>query len=124
MVTIAGVLAAVAVAAAPSLAHDRGPMADTVHRKSFAAEQRQGRMPKHDDVRAAIAAGDYATFKELVSDEGPLSDITEAQFPKLQEMHQHLDAAKTIADDLGLNGPMHGRMHMGNKAKREGVDRL
>ena len=102
VLTLAGVLAAVGLAAGSASASGRlgGWGGHMAHHGSV--EQQA----KHDGVVAAIKAGDYAKFKSLVGDQGPFSSVTEAQFPKLKEMINHLEAARAIGDELGLKGPM------------------
>lgn len=108
MMTAVGVLAAVAIAGGAASAHDRmgrGPIGSEARQKIHAEHHE-----KRADVQAAITAGDYAQFKELVGETGPFSSVTEAQFPKLLEMVTHLESAKEIANELGLKGPGHGMM--------------
>ncbi|MFH1287051.1 MAG: hypothetical protein ABII02_04890 [Candidatus Magasanikbacteria bacterium] len=56
-------------------------------------------------VQAAVEAGDYAAFQEAVGDGKMAEVIIEENFGRFIEMHNHMDAAKTIAEELGL--PQH-----------------
>lgn len=53
-------------------------------------------------VKDALDAGDFDAWKE-VADEDLLAIIdTDAKFSQLMQMHEYQEAARTIADELGL----------------------
>lgn len=67
-------------------------------------------------IHEAALNGDYQTWFELVAKDGELPEflqvITEDNFPRYQEMHQLMDDAKSIREELGLElkarGPGNG----------------
>jgi hypothetical protein len=87
---------------------------------------------QHDAVEAALEAGDYTTWKDLVGDRGHMSDvITADNFATFVAMHQAMEdgdttKAQTLRDDLGLGTQaqdgtgFRGRMHGGMGGGRGG----
>ncbi|MFC1600145.1 hypothetical protein ACFL3T_03915 [Patescibacteria group bacterium] len=82
---------------------------------SVIASADEGEMPadkpmqqNREEVKAAIASGDYNAFAE-VAPEQMLEKITADNFGRFQEMHQHLEAAAEIADELGLKDMKKGQ---------------
>lgn len=69
-------------------------------------------MQQHmEEMKAAVESGDYNAFAE-VAPEQLLQVINADNFGKFVEMHNHLQAAKTIAEELGLpQGRMGAGMH-------------
>lgn len=86
---------------------------------SVIASADEGEMPEdkpmqqnHEEVKAAIASGDYNAFAE-VAPEKMLEQINADNFGRFVEMHDHLESAKAIADELGLE-------KMGHKGQKKG----
>lgn len=104
---------------------------------SVIASADEGEMPadrpmqqNKEEVQAAIASGDYNAFAE-VAPEQMLEQITAENFSRFVEMHEHLEAAKAIADELGLkkapkmqkkSGMMKGHLMKNRKEIREAVE--
>ncbi len=72
---------------------------------------RKARQAHHEDVEAAVEAGDYQAFLSAVADT-PMADVidTEAKFEKFAEAHElmqsgDVDGAREIMDELGLQKP-------------------
>ncbi len=60
---------------------------------------------KRTAAQAAIASGDYEAWKTAVGADHPFADkITAANFSRFVEAHQHLDQARAIFTELGLEG--------------------
>jgi hypothetical protein len=77
---------------------------------------------EREAIRAAALAGDYTTWFNLVAVDGELPEhfktINADNFARFSEMHQLMDDAKSIREELGLEvggngGPGLG-MHKGN----------
>jgi hypothetical protein len=59
-------------------------------------------MQEHmQEMKTAVENGDYQTFAELAP-ERLLEVINEDNFSRFQEMHNHRQAAREIAKELGL----------------------
>ncbi|MBU2567006.1 hypothetical protein KKG46_05635 [Patescibacteria group bacterium] len=63
-------------------------------------------------IREAAINGDYQTWFDLVAVDGQLPEhlqvINADNFSRFSEMHQLMDDAKTIREELGLEGPQKG----------------
>ena len=73
---------------------------------------------KRDEVKAAIEANDYNAWLSAIEDHPRAEKLTEVinedNFDKFVEMHNHMEEARQIADELGIERPgkgMHKRMH-------------
>jgi anti-sigma28 factor (negative regulator of flagellin synthesis) len=61
--------------------------------------------PQMEEVKAAIESGDYNAFAE-VAPEHLLEKINADNFGRFQEMHNHMEQARAIGEELGLErGP-------------------
>jgi len=82
---------------------------EMVERNAEMEEQRAAMQEQHDAVHAALEAGDYAAWKEAVSnlghDSALVEKITEDNFDTYVEMHNKLEEAKALAEELGLERP-------------------
>lgn len=85
---------------------------------SIREENQAQRETERAAVDAAIAANDYTAFRTAVSEKGPLSNITEEQFPLVVEMHTLQKRMDEIRAELGVEMPRKG-MRM-NHAEEEG----
>ena len=93
-------------------------------------EARRAEMEQHrEEVEAAIAAGDYATWQALIEEQNPdnpmLEKINAGNFSKLQELHELREKARSIQEELGLEigggrGGPGGEMHDGGFGGRGG----
>jgi len=85
-----------------------------------ATEPEAGEKQQHmEEVKAAVESGDYNAFAE-VAPEKMLEYINADNFGRFVEMHNHLDSAKEIADELGLpkmKMQMKGKMHQNKGGK-------
>lgn len=80
-------------------------------------------------VRTALESGTYAEWAELVDADHPLAGlITEANFPRFQEMHQAMqdgdtETAEAIRTELGLPAaPARSGQHCGSSADTDSSD--
>lgn len=68
---------------------------------------------EREAIHAAILAGDYQAWFNLVSQDGELPEhlksITADNFAKFAEMHQHMESARAIGEELGLQHPGRGK---------------
>lgn len=55
----------------------------------------------HEEMRATVESGDYNAFAE-VAPEHLLEKINTDNFGRFQEMHSHMEQARTIGEELGL----------------------
>ena len=80
------------------------------------AEQREEMQKMHEEMKAAIEAGDYEAWKAIVSElpngADLLEKINEDNFAKLVEAHKlmeearvKMEEAKAIMEELGMPGP-------------------
>ncbi|MFC1810591.1 hypothetical protein ACFLZH_03765 [Patescibacteria group bacterium] len=85
--------------------------------EGFAPEDKPDR-PQMEELKAAIASGDYNAFAEIAP-EKMLEQINADNFGRFVEMHEHLEAARQIAEELGLEkmGKMHQKGQMKGKMK-------
>ncbi len=68
-------------------------------KEEFKAE----REARREAVRAAIEAGDYNAWVEAHREDSPiLEKINEDNFPRLVEMHNLMEEARGIAEELGI----------------------
>ncbi len=89
---------------------------------SVIASANEGEMPENrpmqqnmEEVRAAVESGDYNAFAE-VAPEHLLEKINADNFGRFQEMHSHMEQARAIGEELGLErGPK-----MDKKAQMKG----
>jgi len=72
---------------------------------------------EREAIREAALNGDYATWYNLVAVDGELPEflqvINEGNFARYQEMHQLMDGAKNIREELGLEKPHNGKQGKG-----------
>ncbi len=72
----------------------------------FNAERHEEMAERHEQMMEIVEAGDYTAFVEALGDskhgEKLLEVITEENFPKFVEMHDHMKQARDIAEELGL----------------------
>ena len=79
----------------------------------------------HDEVKAAVEAGDYATFASLVVDTPLAKNVTEENFDKFVEAHTLMQAgdfegAKAIREELGFKTKPRGQFkHERNAENKE-----
>lgn len=71
----------------------------------------------HEEVKQAVADGDYDTFIELTQDRPNAQEITQDDFAKIQEAHTLAESgdregARAIFDELGL------KPHKGQKSEK------
>ncbi len=68
---------------------------------------------EREAIHTAISAGDYQAWFNLVSQDEELPEhlksITADNFAKFAEMHQHMESARTIGEELGLEHPGRGK---------------
>jgi anti-sigma28 factor (negative regulator of flagellin synthesis) len=78
-------------------------------------------MQQHmEEMKAAVESGDYNAFAE-VAPEQLLEVINADNFGRFIEMHNHLQSAQTIAEELGLpQGRMGAGMHKLGKGEMKG----
>lgn len=76
----------------------------------------QNKQQNMEEMKAAIESGDYNAFAE-VAPEQMLEQINADNFGRFVEMHEHLEAAKAIADELGLKKMGHMKDKMKGKMK-------
>lgn len=79
----------------------------------------RARYEAHNEMRQALAAGDYAAFKEAVADT-PLADLitSEEDFAQFREAHElrrsgEAEEAEALFESLGIEHPPHksGKRH-------------
>lgn len=71
-------------------------------------EKRAGRAQERVAIRTAMESGDYSAWKDAMGNRPNASQITEAEFVKLQEAHKlaqegKFDEAQKIRESLGMN---------------------
>lgn len=67
--------------------------------------EQKAQMTEHrEQVMQALEAGDYETWSELSEGKPIAEQITEENFERFVEMHEHMKAAKEIQEELGLPG--------------------
>lgn len=98
-------------------ADDAQEPADSANPPKMQMQQNQ------EEIKAAVESGDYNAFAEVAPD-FLLEKINADNFSRFQEMHNHLEQAREIADELGLEKGfgkpgMHGRMNAEMKQNRQ-----
>lgn len=72
---------------------------------------------EREAIRDAALNGDYETWFNLVAVDGELPEFLQVinadNFARYQEMHQLMDGAKSIREELGLERPNQGKPGMG-----------
>jgi len=124
---LASLMIAFAVMTLGTSANETTPAAQPRFNAEQRTEKRAEMEQMHEQMQAAIEANDYNAFIEAASDcpfgDKLLEKVTEENFPKFVEMHNHLDAAKAIADELGLpqrDGHFGGHMMHGGFGNMKG----
>lgn len=103
---VAGIITTASVHAQTSdQADNRGPQNRGINGPN--SEQRQA-------ILEAIENNDYNAWKELVGDRPIADQINESNFAKFVEMHQLIDQARQIGQELGLKGKPGPGMGMGH----------
>lgn len=85
--------------------------------------QGKGQMAQHaEEMKAALDSGDYDAFT-AVAPEKLLEVINADNFPRFLEMHNHLEQARAIGDELGLpQGRIKGKFKANMNQNNEGFD--
>ncbi|MBW2973739.1 hypothetical protein KY346_05065 [Candidatus Woesearchaeota archaeon] len=98
-----------------------------VERQKEMEEKRAAVQEQQDAVHAALDAGDYAAWKEAISNLEHNSElaekITEDNFDTFVKMHNKLEEAKELAEELGLERPGLG-MNQKGPGGRRGMGRM
>lgn len=76
-------------------------------------EQKDEWAAQYEQMQAAMDAGDYDAWRALVPENSPLGDVITAEnFDRFIEMHQLMNEAHDIAEELGLPGRQAMGPHM------------
>ncbi len=92
---------------------NRGMMQRGAYQASNEARPFMHTEEEREAIHAAASAGDYQAWFNLVSQDGELPEhlksITADNFARFAEMHQHMESARAIGEELGLEHPGRGK---------------
>ncbi len=105
--SVLGVLAMSAAVAGSSLTASADMGSQAQRHLGINQEKRAERVQERVAIRAAVESGDYNAWKKAMGDRPNANEVTESEFPKLQEAHRlslegKYQEARQLREEIGM----------------------